>query len=124
VARKKSTTLTEAELPIMEVLWDKGVATVGEVAEGLSKDKAVAYNTVLTLMRILERKGYVQHTKDGRAFVYQPVVDRGEASRTAVRQLLNRFFNDSPELLVLNLLHDEAIDEQEIERLRGLIGKE
>jgi len=124
VARKKSLTLTEAELPIMEVLWDKGVATVGEVAEGLSKDRAVAYNTVLTLMRILERKGYVQHTKDGRAFVYQPVVDRGEASRTAVRQLLNRFFNDSPELLVLNLLHDEAIDEQEIERLRGLIGKE
>ena len=124
MARKKSLTLTEAELPIMEVLWDKGVATVGEVAEGLSKDRAVAYNTVLTLMRILERKGYVQHTKDGRAFVYQPVVDRGEASRTAVRQLLNRFFNDSPELLVLNLLHDEAIDEQEIERLRGLIGKE
>ncbi len=124
MARKKSTTLTEAELPIMEVLWDKGVATVGEVAEGLSKDRAIAYNTVLTLMRILERKGYVQHTKDGRAFVYQPVVDRGEASRTAVRQLLNRFFNDSPELLVLNLLHDEAIDEGEIERLRGLIGKE
>lgn len=124
MARKKSLTLTEAELPIMEVLWDKGVATVGEVAEGLSKDRAVAYNTVLTLMRILERKGYVQHTKDGRAFVYQPVVDRGEASRTAVRQLLNRFFNDSPELLVLNLLHDEAMDDQEIERLRGLIGKE
>ncbi len=124
MARKKSQTLTEAELPIMEVLWDKGVATVGEVAEGLSKDKAVAYNTVLTLMRILERKGYVQHTKDGRAFVYQAVVGRGEASRTAVRQLLNRFFNDSPELLVLNLLHDEAIDQEEIERLRGLIGRE
>jgi predicted transcriptional regulator len=124
VARKKSQTLTEAELPIMEVLWDKGVATVGDVAEGLSKDRAVAYNTVLTLMRILERKGYVQHTKDGRAFVYQPVVGRGEASRTAVRQLLNRFFNDSPELLVLNLLREENIDAQEIERLRGLIGKE
>lgn len=124
MARKKSQTLTEAELPIMEVLWEKGVATVGEVAEGLSKDRAVAYNTVLTLMRILERKGYVQHTKDGRAFVYQPVVGRGEASRTAVRQLLNRFFNDSPELLVLNLLRDENIDAAEIERLRSLIGKE
>jgi predicted transcriptional regulator len=124
VARKKSQTLTEAELPIMEVLWDKGVATVSEVAEGLAKDRAVAYNTVLTLMRILERKGYVQHTKDGRAFVYQPVVGRGEASRTAVRQLLNRFFNDSPELLVLNLLREENINQQEIERLRGLIGNE
>ncbi len=124
MARKKSETLTEAELPIMEVLWSKGNATVGDVVETLAQERAVAYNTVLTLMRILERKGYVQHTKDGRAFVYQPVVDRGEASRTAVRQLLNRFFNDSPELLVLNLLHDEAIDEREIERLRGLIGKE
>ena len=124
MARKRSLTLTEAELPIMEVLWNKGEATVGDVVEGLSKDKPVAYNTVLTLMRILERKGYVRHTKDGRAFVYQPVVDRGEASRTAVRQLVNRFFNDSPELLVLNLLRDEGIDEKELERLRGLIGKE
>ena len=124
MARKQSQTLTEAELPIMEVLWDKGVATVGEVAEGLSKERVVAYNTVLTLMRILERKGYVEHTKDGRAFVYKPVVNRGDASRTAVRQLLNRFFNDSPELLVLNLLRDQDIDEREIERLRDLIGKE
>jgi predicted transcriptional regulator len=90
----------------------------------LSKDRPVAYNTVLTLMRILERKGYVQHTKDGRAFVYKPVVDRGEASRTAVRQLLNRFFNNSPELLMLNLLQDDTIDEREIERLRALTEKE
>ena len=124
MARKKSQTLTEAELPIMEVLWHKGTATVGDVMEGLSKDRPVAYNTVLTLMRILERKGYVQHTKDGRAFVYKPVVDRGEASRTAVRQLLNRFFNNSPELLMLNLLRDETIDDREIERLRALTEKE
>ncbi len=124
MARKKSQTLTEAELPIMEVLWDKTTATVGDVVEGLSKDKPAAYNTVLTLMRILERKGYVQHTKDGRAFVYQPLVGRGEASRSAVRQLVNRFFNDSPQLLVLNLLRDEGVDEKEIERLRSLIDKD
>jgi predicted transcriptional regulator len=124
VGRKKSQTLTEAELPIMDVLWSKQFATVGDVAEALAKDKPVAYNTVLTLMRILERKGYIRHTKDGRAFVYQPVVDRGEASRTAVRHLLSRFFNDSPELLMLNLLKEERIDESELERLRGLIEKE
>ena len=97
MSRKKSQTLTEAELPIMDVLWSRQSATVGDVAEALAKDKPVAYNTVLTLMRILERKGYIRHTKDGRAFVYQPVVDRGEASRTAVRHLLSRFFDDSPE---------------------------
>jgi predicted transcriptional regulator len=124
VGRKKSLTLTEAELPIMDVLWQRRSATVGDVAEALAKDKPVAYNTVLTLMRILERKGYVRHTKDGRAFVYQPVVERGEASRSELRHLISRFFNDSPELLMLNLLREERIDEQELERLRGLIGKD
>ncbi len=124
MGRRKSETLTEAELPIMDVLWQKRSATVGDVAEALAKDKQIAYNTVLTLMRILERKGYVRHTKDGRAFVYQAVVDRGQASRSAVRQLLNRFFHDSPELLVLNLLKDEAIDESELERLKGMIESE
>jgi predicted transcriptional regulator len=118
--RKPSPTLTEAELPLMEVLWRVHAATVGEVAEGLPKDKAVAYNTVLTMLRILERKGYARHTKDGRAFVYQPVVDRGQASRSAVRQLLSRFFHDSPEALVLNLLQDEALDERELERLKRM----
>lgn len=122
--RKPSPTLTEAELPLMEVLWRKRAATVGEVAEGLPKDKAVAYNTVLTMLRILERKGYARHTKDGRAFVYQPVVDRGQASRSAVRQLLSRFFHDSPEALVLNLLQDEALDERELERLKRMTESE
>jgi predicted transcriptional regulator len=122
--RKPSLTLTGAELPLMEVLWQKRAVTVNEVAEGLPKVKPVAYNTVLTLLRILERKGYVRHTKDGRAFVYQAVVDRGQASRSAVRQLLSRFFHDSPELLVLNLLKDEAIDEREMERLKRMTGTE
>jgi predicted transcriptional regulator len=122
--RKPSSTLTEAELPLMEMLWRKRAATVAEVAEGLPKDKAVAYNTVLTMLRILERKGYARHTKDGRAFVYQPVVDRGQASRSAVRQLLSRFFHDSPEALVLNLLQDEALDERELERLKRITESE
>lgn len=124
MARPKSPTLTEAELPLMEVLWERQQATVGEVVEALPKDKPVAYNTILTTLRILERKGYVRHTKDGRAFVYHPVVDRGQASRHAVRQLLSRFFHDSPELLMLNLLKDEKIEEQELERLRKMTGSE
>ena len=124
MARKSSQTLTEAELPLMEVLWRKGAATVTEVADGLPREKPVAYNTVLTMMRILERKGYVRHSKDGRAFVYQAVVDRGAASRSAVRQLLNRFFQDSPELLVLNLIRDEEIDEREMARLKKAIASE
>jgi predicted transcriptional regulator len=118
--RTPSRTLTEAELPLMDILWRKGSATVNDVADTLSKSRVVAYNTVLTMLRILERKGYVRHTKDGRAFVYQPVVDREQASRNAVRQLVTRFFEGSPELLVLNLLKDEGIDERELGRLRRL----
>lgn len=104
----------------MEVLWEKGSASVTDVVTGLSHAD-VAYNTVLTTLRILERKGYVRHTKEGRAFVYHPVVERGEASRKAVRNLMKRFFQDSPELLILNVLDDEHLDEQELERLKRRI---
>lgn len=124
MARKTSGTLTEAELPLMEVLWVRGKATVGDVVEGLPNDRPVAYNTVLTTLRILERKGYVRHTKDGRAFVYHPVVDRSEASRSAVRQVVTRFFQNSPALLMLNLLKDERIGEDELARLRKMIESE
>src|ERR1035438_6326066 len=97
----------------MQIIWQKGRATVAEVAEALPKDLDLAYNTVLTTLRILEAKGYLRHAKakDGRAFVYRPVVGRGEATRNAVRLLLQRFFGGSPEALVLNLLEDDALGE-------------
>jgi BlaI family transcriptional regulator, penicillinase repressor len=123
MARKQSATLTEAELPIMDILWEKGSAVVTDVVAGLS-NSAIAYNTVLTTLRILERKGYVRHTKEGRAFVYHPVVERGEASRKAVRNLMKRFFQDSPELLILNVLEDEQLDEGELARLKRMISGE
>ena len=126
MARKRSPHLTEAELRLMDVLWDRGSATVGEVAEALPKDLDLAYNTVLTTLRILEEKGYVSHTKpeEARAFVYQPVVGRQEAGRSAVRYLVSRFFRNSPELLVLNLLEDEQLDEKELSRIRQLIAED
>jgi BlaI family transcriptional regulator, penicillinase repressor len=120
MARKQSPTLTEAELPIMDILWQKGSAVVTDVVAGMA-NSVVAYNTVLTTLRILERKGYVRHTKEGRAFVYHPVVERGEASRKAVRNLVKRFFQDSPELLILNVLEDEQLAESELDRLKKLI---
>ena len=123
MARQQSRTLTEAELRLMEILWQRGTATVNEVADELPKDAPLAYSTVLTTMRILERKGYIRHKKEGRAFVYEPVVGRGEASRSALRYLLSRFFRNSPELLVLNILEDEEIDPGELERLKSLIEK-
>ena len=126
MARKKSPNLTEAELRLMDVIWEKGSATVAEVAEALPKDLNLAYNTVLTTLRILEQKGYLKHgmAKEGRAFVYRAVVSRDDASRSALRHLLRRFFENSAEALVLNLLGDERLSEEELERIRARLREE
>jgi predicted transcriptional regulator len=105
----------------MEVLWQKGPSSVHQVLEGLPPKPALAYNSVLTTIRVLEKKGYVQHIKDGRAHIYMPLVGREQASRFEIRNLLNRFFKDSHELLVLNLLEDKTIDREELRRLRELV---
>lgn len=120
MARKKSQTLTEAELRLMDVLWEKGRGTVAEVAAALPPPP-IAYNTVLTTMRILEQKGYVRHEEEGRAYVYIPLVAREEASSTAVSQLLNRFFGNSPAALALKLVENKSLDQNEIARLKALI---
>lgn len=121
MARSKSATLTEAELRIMNVLWDRGSSTVHEVLQALPPQPTLAYNSVLTIVRILEKKGYVKHAKDKRAHVYSPSVDRKDASRFEVRHLVNRFFGNSDELLVLNILEEKSIDPDELKRLRDLL---
>jgi BlaI family transcriptional regulator, penicillinase repressor len=121
VPRKTSQTLTEAELRIMQVLWQKGPGTVQQILDSLPAQPSLAYNTVLTTIRILERKGYVEHAKDGRAHVYNPLVAEADASRSEIRHLVNRFFRNSHEDLVLNILEDRGIDPKEIDRLRRML---
>jgi predicted transcriptional regulator len=123
LARKRSPNLTEGELPLMEVLWKKGPATVGDVVAALPADPPLAYSTVLTTLRILETKGYLRHTKKGRAFVYEPVIVQEEASRKAVGHLVNRFFGGSRELLVMNLLKEETIGRAELRRIKKMIAE-
>jgi len=125
VARKKSLNLTEAELRLMDIVWDKGTATVGDVAAALNGEPVLAYNTVLTTLRILEEKGYVRHTKarEGRAFVYHAVVGRKQASRNALRQVVRGFFGNSPELLVLHLLDDGDLSQRELKKIRNLLAE-
>lgn len=120
---KQSPTLTEAELRIMDVLWLKGAATVQQVLDWLPDKPSLAYNSVLTTVRILEKKGYVKHVKDGRAHVFEPVIGRQEASRSEIRHLVGRFFRDSHEALVLNILEDDALDDNELRRLREILDR-
>lgn len=121
MARSKSATLTEAELRIMNVLWDRGSATVHEVLQALPERPSLAYNSILTIVRILEKKGYVKHLKDKRAHVYLPLVGREDATRFEVRHLVSRFFGNSHALLALNVLEETDIDAEELTRLRQLL---
>ena len=122
MARKKSSTLTEAELRLMEVLWQKRRATVAEVTEALPPPP-LAYNTVLTTMRILEQKGYVRHQEEGRAYVYEPLVERDDAAKSAVGHLLQRFFGNKSAALALRLVEEERPSNEELRRLKALIEK-
>jgi predicted transcriptional regulator len=122
MARKPSLTLTDGEVRLMNILWKKGQATVSEVVAGLPRRPPIAYNTVQTLLRILEEKGYVSHEQVGRRFVYHPSVEQNVARRRALGHLVKSLFDDSPSLLVLNVLGDEGLERSEIERLKKLIG--
>jgi BlaI family transcriptional regulator, penicillinase repressor len=106
---------------LMQVLWRKGRATVGDVWRGLSAHKRPAYNSVQTLLRILEDKGFVTHEKEGRAFVYVPQVEKSEACANAVTRLVGQFFDGKAGLLALNLIERGDVDEQELTRLKYLI---
>jgi predicted transcriptional regulator len=104
----------------MEILWKQGSATVAEVA-ALIPPPTIAYNSVLTTLRILERKGHVRHTEAGRAFVYRPAVQRDEVARSAIVDVLGRFFSNKPGELALQLIGDERPSQEELQRLRSLI---
>ena len=119
--RPKSPTLTDGELRLMNVLWEKGEASVGDIVGVLKQRPKPAYNSVLTLLRILEKKGYVTHRKDGRAFIFKPVIDKQRASRSALKTLVNRFFDGSPSVLLLNLLEDEQLSQETLDRVKARI---
>jgi len=121
VPRSQSATLTEAELRIMQVLWEKGSATVQQVLEALPHTKPLAYNSVLTIIRILEKKGCVRHVKDGRAHIFLPLLNQKEATQSEIGRLANRFFQNSREMLALNILQEEGLEAEELARLRQLL---
>jgi predicted transcriptional regulator len=120
--RRKSESLTEVEQRVMEVLWSSGNGTVSEVLALLRTPKPLAFNTVQTMLRILEQKGYVRHKEEGRAFRYFPLVDRAQASRSAVQSVVRRFF-ESPGALALNLIQSEHVTPEELAHIRRLIAQ-
>jgi BlaI family penicillinase repressor len=114
-----SASFTERELDVMAVLWEYGPSTAAEVREHLADD--LAYNTVLTVLRILEDKGYVGHAEEGRAHRFHPLVTRDEAGASAVARIVDKIFGGSAELLLTHLVRDRGMRAREIKRLRRLL---
>lgn len=118
--RKKAVVLTDHELRLMDVLWQHGSVTVGEVVEALPPPP-LAYSTVLTTLRTLEQKGYISHVIDGRAYVYSPLVAREQAARSAVGHVVDRFFGKSPGALALALLDETPLSDEDVAELKRLL---
>ena len=120
---KRSNVLTEAELRLMRLLWARGESAVADLVQALPDDTPLAYTSVLTTIRILEKKGYVQHRQEGRAYLYRPCVAEQEAQQSEIRQVLQRFFGNSRERLVLSLLGDADVTLEELERMKKAIAE-
>jgi BlaI family transcriptional regulator, penicillinase repressor len=120
VPRKPSPTLTEAELRLMQVLWEKRAATVAQIAEALPAPQP-HYSSIITILRVLEKKRFVHHRELGRAYVYEPLVDRETAADSAVGHVIASFFRNNPTSLALRLVAKEKLSANEVAQLRTLI---
>ena len=120
---KRSNTLTEAELRLMRLFWVRGESAVSELVDALPAHAPLAYTTVLTTVRILEKKGYLTHRQQGRAFLYSPCVGEHEARRSEMRHVLQRFFGNSREQLLLSVLGDADVTPAELERLKQALAE-
>jgi BlaI family transcriptional regulator, penicillinase repressor len=116
-----NTTLTDREADVMKALWDMGSGSVAEVRKHLTDP--LAHNTVLTMLGILEEKGFVRHEEEGRSHRYYPVVPERVAQKHAVRHLIGKLFRGSSDLLLAHLVSDQKLSPAQIQRLRKLLKK-
>src|ERR1700723_4577511 len=121
--RRRSPTLTGQELEIMKIVWERDSVTVRDVYEALLERRKVAYTTVMTMMKILEQKGYLHRKQVDRAYVYRPAQPKKQVIGKMVRDFVNRVFNGSAEPLLVHLIEDRRLTGDEIEEIRRLIGE-
>jgi predicted transcriptional regulator len=121
--RRPSTTLTGAELEIMHVVWSKEKATVRDVYEALRERRKVAYTSVMTVMKILEQKGYLKKKQQERAYVYRPARPRAQVLGVMVRDFVDRVFQGAAKPLLVHLVEDERLSESDLTEIRRLLEK-
>ena len=119
--RPRKTELTDHELQIMKVVWDRGSATVRDVYEELLKHRKIAYTTVMTVMGVLEQKGRLKKSMSSRAYVYTPSQPQSEVVRGMVSEFIGRVFNGMAKPLLVSMLEDGKITEDELDELKKLL---
>jgi BlaI family penicillinase repressor len=119
--RPKNKTVTVQELEIMKIVWDRGSATVRDVYEVLLERRKVAYTTVMTVMKILEDKGYLKKRAVERAYVYQAKRPRSQVIKAMLREFVNRVFDGSAEPLLVQLVKDRHLSQEDIEKIAKAI---
>jgi predicted transcriptional regulator len=118
--RRPSSTLTELELEIMKIVWERDSTTVRDVYETLLERRKVAYTTVMTMMKILEQKKYLKKTQTDRAYVYRPTQPKGQVIGAMVREFVNRVFNGSAQPLLVHLVEEHKLTREELEEIARL----
>jgi predicted transcriptional regulator len=122
--RSKSPTLTEQELEIMKIVWERDHATVRDVYEALLERRKIAYTTVMTMMNILEQKKYLRKSAEDRAYVYRPTKPKKQVIKGMVREFVDRVFNGSAEPLLVHLIEDRKLSSKELDEIARMIGKD
>lgn len=119
--RPKHTTLTPQELEIMKLVWERDCATVRDVYEALLERRKIAYTTVMTMMKILETKGYLKKRRQDRAFIYRPAHPKNQVIGGMIREFINRVFNGSAEPLLVHLVKSRRIREKDFEKIVRMV---
>jgi BlaI family penicillinase repressor len=122
--RPKTPTLTEQELEIMKVIWERDKATVRDVYESLLERRKIAYTTVMTMMNILEQKKYLRKSAEDRAYIYRPAKPKKQVIKGMVREFVDRVFNGSAEPLLVHLIEDRKLTNKELDEIARMIGKD
>jgi BlaI family transcriptional regulator, penicillinase repressor len=119
--RPKHTTLTPQELEIMKLVWQRGNATVRDIYEALLERRKIAYTTVMTMMKILETKGYLKKRRQDRAFVYRPAQPKNQIIGGMIREFIDRVFNGSAEPLLVHLVKSSRLREKDLREIVRMI---
>jgi predicted transcriptional regulator len=122
--RPKTPTLTEQELEIMKIVWERDRATVRDVYESLLERRKIAYTTVMTMMNILEQKKYLRKSAEDRAYIYRPARPKQQVIKGMVREFVDRVFNGSAEPLLVHLIEDRKLTNKDLDEIARMIRKE